>query len=273
MNKLKTLLTILALTFPATAVAGVFYNNPGGFSDHPRDAMANAWLVRVKPGENARFYWNVVQPGCPALMTACRRPDYLVPGDIAVAAYATGAFTVVEFVGPKGTETDGAIESRLLERMEAPIPSPQDWIGHWQYGNEQRITVTGTANPSVLAFQGDATWGAGDPERVKRGAVHIGDLAAYVKPIAQWGGFTEELGGEGEAGFQFPSINMQKGLNTDWTHYFPAQADNSDGSCRASFRLLGPYLIAYTPLYVCGGMNVTFTGVYRRVETQHKRRS
>jgi hypothetical protein len=108
---------------------------------------------------------------------------------------------------------------------------------------------------------------ATSPERVKRGGVNLGSLAAYVKPTAQWGGFTEDLGGEGETGFRLPSISLQKGLNTDWTHYFPER--NADGKCRASFRLLGPYLIAYTPLFLCGGMNVTFTGVYRRVATHH----
>jgi len=270
MKKRIALFAILALAVPATAIAGVFYNNPGGFPKHPRDAMAKAWLVRVKPGENARFYWNAVKPNCPALRPACRMRSYLVPGDIAVAAYTSGAFTVVEFIGPKGVDTDGAIETRLLERVETPVPSPKDWIGHWQYGDEQHIAVSATANPTVLALRGDATWGAGDPKRVKIGAVNLGSFAAYVQPVGQWGGFTEDLGGEGERDFHFPAITMQKGLNTDWKNYFPAEADDAGGPCQASFRLMGPYLIAYTPLYVCGGLNVTFTGVYRRVESQRK---
>jgi hypothetical protein len=264
-------LVAFALAVPVTAIAGVFYNNPGEFpSKHPRDAMANAWLVRVKPGANARFYWNAVKTGCPALTPACRQRGYLVPGDIAAAAYTTGTFTVVEFVGPKGAKTDGAIENRFLERIEAPKPSPQDWIGHWQDTDERDIVISRTNDPSVLGFLGNAMWGSHDPRRVKIGAVNLGSFAAYVKPASEWGGFVSDLGDEGGTDFKFPAITAQKNINTDWTHYFPAEAENAgSGPCRASFRLLGPYLIAYTPLYICGGANVTFTGVYRRVASHH----
>lgn len=271
-NPLALLVTI-ALVVPATAFAGVFYNNPDGINDHPRDAMAKAWLVRVKPGAKARFYWNVVTPNCPALTSACRRPGHLIPGDVAVASYTTGAFTIVEFVGPQGHITDGAVESRLLERVEPPAPSPKDWIGYWKSDDQQTISVTATSTRNVLAFLGDATWGADDPNRVKMGSVHTGALAAYVKPIGEWGGFTEDNAdfSETEEGtLQFPPITTQKDLDTDWTKYFPAEFDDPDVGCRASFRLLGPYLLAYTPVDRCGGGNVTFTGVYRRVQVRHK---
>lgn len=266
MQKQVALFAMFALAVPATAISGVFYNNKGSFSsEHPRDAMANAWLVRVKPGAKAPFYWNVVKPRCPAHTPACRRRSYLVPGNIAVAAYTTGSFTVVEFVGPKGAETDGAIESRLLERIEAPKPAPQDWVGHWQDTDEQDIVISRTTDPSVLTFLGNATWGAHDPRRVKIGAVNSGDFSAYVRPVAEWGGFVAGLGDANDPNYRFPALTAQKDLYTDWTQYFPRDAGNADGTCRASFRLLGPYLVAYTPLYICGGMNVTFTGVYRRV--------
>jgi hypothetical protein len=264
------LMALCMLSLPTAAISGVFYNNPGPFvSDHPRDAMANAWLVRVKSGENAGFYWNGVKPGCPALTAACKRRGYLLPGDIAVAAYTTGPFTIVEFIGPKGTVSDGAIESRLLDRAEVPKPTPQDWVGHWQDTDERDLVISQSSDPSVLTFLGNATWGAHDPERVKNGAVNLGSFAAYVKPVANWGGFIADLGGEGETSFKFPAITAQKGINTDWSHYFPADAENANSMCRASFRLLGPYLITYTPLYICGGMNVTFTGVYRRISSPH----
>lgn len=262
----------LAVSLSATAIAGVFYNNPGASSlEHPRAAMANAWLVRVKPGANARFYRNVVKPECPALTPACMARGYLVPGDIAVAAYTTGSFTIVEFVGPSGAITDGAIESRLLERIQAPKPSLQDWIGHWQDTDEQDIVISRTNDPSILGVVGHAMWGSHDPRRVKIGGVNLGDFGAYVKPVGEWGGFVADVGDTNEPDYRLPSIEKQRGLNTDWTRYFPAEADNAEsGRCRASFRLLGPYLLAYTPLYVCGGMNVTFTGVYRRVASHHK---
>jgi hypothetical protein len=270
MQTREALFAILVLAAPSAAIGGVFYNRPDAL-EHPREAMQKAWLVRVKAGENARFYWNVVKPNCPALTQACRARGYLVPGDLAVASYTTGAFTVVEFNGPGGAKTDGAIESRLLERIEPPKPTPQDWIGHWQDTDEQDIVVSPTDDPSILGFIGNAMWGSHDPRLVKIGAVHLGDFGAYVKPMGEWGGFIADLDDANVPDYRLPPIAEQEGLRTDWAHYFPAEADNAEsGRCRGSFRLLGPYLLAYTPLYICGGMNVTFTGVYRRV-SPHRR--
>ena len=256
----------LALASQTAATAGVFYNNPGGASlDHPKAAMAGAWLVRVKPGEKASFYDNVVKSGCPSLTPACRRRGYLLPGDVAVAAYTTGPFTIVEFVGLKGAVSDGAIETRLLERVDTPRPSPQDWIGDWQSTDEQDITISRTPDPSVVGLKGAASWGGHDPERVKNGGVNVGEFSAYMKPVGDWGGFIAGLEDDIDSRHRPPAITRQKGLNTDWSRYVPAEAGAGDDECRASFRLLGPYLLAYTPSDLCGGMNVTFTGVYRRV--------
>lgn len=256
----------LALILPRAATAGVFYNNRGNVSlEHPKDAMAQAFLVRVKPEANARFYDNVVKAECPSLTPSCQRRGYLVPGDIAVAADTTGAFTIVEFVGPKGAVTNGAIESRFLERIETPRPSPQDWIGDWQSTDEQEIVITRTGDPSVLSFRGDATWGAHDPFRVQSGGINDGEFAAFVKPVGAWGGFVADLDDALDTKHGAQAIGEQKGLNTDWTRYVPADAGQGEYTCRASFRLLGPYLLAYTPIHLCGGMNVTFTGVYRRI--------
>ena len=271
MQKHIALVAMFAWAYPVTAIAGVFYNNTGAFiSEHPHDAMASASLVRVKPGTNARFYLHTRENGCPMPTDACKALGYLVHGDIAVAAYTIGAFTIVEFTGSNGKQTEGAIESRLLERVQTPKPTPQDWIGHWQDTDERDIVVSQTSDPSVLGFLGNAMSGSHDPRRAKIGAVNLGFFAAYVTPATEWGGFVVDLGSEGETDFKFPAILVQKGINTDWTHYFPVEAENAGGGpCRASFRLLGPYLIAYTPLYICGGMNVTFTGVYHRVAPRH----
>ena len=92
-----------------------------------------------------------------------------------------------------------------------------------------------------------------------------------MKPVGEWGGFIADLGDANEPGYRLPAVAKQEGLTTDWANYFPADAEDAgSGRCRGSFRLLGPYLLAYTPLYICGGMNVTFTGVYRRV-SPHRR--
>lgn len=265
---------LFALTLPATVTAGMFYITPDRFlSEHPRETMAQAWLVRVKPGAKARFYAYDTDRGCPARTDACKARGHLEPGDIAVAVQADGAFTYVEFTGSTGKPIAGAVESRLLERLEPARPSLQDWVGHWADTDEKDIVVSRTDDPSVLGFVGQALWGSHDPARVKNGGVNQGQFAAYGKPVGEWGGFVadldraaEEVAEDGGRAARLPAIAHQEGLDTYWTRYFPAESGASDDwRCRASFRLLGPYLIVYTPLFLCGGMNVTFTGIYRRV--------
>lgn len=263
---------VFALTFPATVTAGLFDNSHDAFlSEHPRETMAQAWLVRVKPGAKARFYAYDADRGCPARTDACKARGYLVPGDIAVAVQTDGAFTYVAFTGSTGKPIAGSIESRLLERLEPARPSLRDWVGHWADTDEKDIVVSRTDDPSVLSFVGQALWGSHDPARIKNGGVNQGQFAAYGKPAGEWGGFVADLDMSAEEESRdgkphLPAIAQQEGLNTDWTRYFPAESDASDdGRCRGRFRLLGPYLLVYTPLFLCGGMNVTFTGVYRRV--------
>jgi len=242
-------MVLFAALAPAAALAGVFYNYPPNHQN-TRANMEGAWLVRVKPGGRAYFYNDLpdIYPGCPAATAKCRRKGFVVPGDIAVAAYAIGAFTVVDFVGPTGSSSDGAIETRLLERLPPPTPAPADWLGHWSDGAEQEITMRAGKSAGSVAVKGDATWGAGDPERVKRGGVNIGEIGGAMHPRGQWGGLIDDA----------------KTPEPDWSRGFPYQKDGGY-DCQVRFRLLGPYLLAQDDGNNCGGMNVTFSGVYRRV--------
>lgn len=266
MSSKAVLSALLFLAFlPTSAHAGLLDGYAAGDQAEEQTAMKRAWLVRVKPGENARFYNRVVTSGCPDLKSGCREKAYLISGDVAVAFHTIGTFTVVAFVGKTGKPTKGAIETRLLENIPETEPVAQDWAGKWKYTDEQRITILRTRTSSVLAFQGDATWGAGDPIRVRNGGVHMGSFEAYVRPMRDWAGFVSELtDGDFNPSHEWPALSMQKGLNTDWSRTFPKK-EQMVPPCSASFRLLGPYLLVYTPVNACGGMNVSFTGVYRRI--------
>ena len=72
-----------------------------------------------------------------------------------------------------------------------------------------------------------ATWRSRDKERVARGAINFGDFEQDIRPSGDRAAF----GGAEE--------------------------------CQISLRLLGPYLLA-RDTGNCGGLNVSFTGVYRR---------
>lgn len=266
MSSKAVLLALLFLAFlPSSAHAGLLDGYAAGDQTEEQVAMRNAWLVRVKRGEKARFYNRAVTSGCPDLKSVCREKAYLIPGDVAVAFQRIGTFTLVGFVGKTGKPTKGAIEARLLENVSEAEPVARDWVGKWKYTDEQRITIFRTRTSSILAFQGDATWGAGIPVRVRNGGVHMGSFEAYVRPTRDWAGFVSELtDGDFNPNHEWPALSMQKGLNTDWSLTFPKK-EQMASHCSASFRLLGPYLLAYTPVNACGGMNVSFTGVYRRI--------
>ena len=260
---IKLLPAIFLAITPAAVAAGVFYNNAPQLEGHERERMEGAWLVRVKAGQKAFFYATGYPENCPRLTVSCKRRGYVLGGDLMVANYTTGPFTVVDFIGPKGIPVDGAIETRQLEPVPTPLPTLPSWLGLWQSGSEQQIRISRSVGAGVLYFEGEATWSASDPERVKRGGVHMGSFAAFVKPSNQWGGFIDQAGGAGDPGAKMPRKVSQNGLQLDWARAFPYQ--NEDGyNCQVRFRLLGPYLLAYDDHNQCGGVNVTFTGVYRQ---------
>ncbi|MGH6843688.1 MAG: hypothetical protein ACRECU_02990, partial [Methylocella sp.] len=83
------------------------------------------------------------------------------------------------------------------------------------------------------------TYGSLDPDRVKRGAVNIGIIEGMTSPKGAALSFTM---GEGA------TLPVDKG---------------DEGDCKVWMRRLGPYLLV-NDNNNCGGMNVSFSGVYTR---------
>ena len=101
------------------------------------------------------------------------------------------------------------------------------WIGEWAAGPEQFITIK--ADGDALLIEGNATYGAEDPEKAAIGAINVGDFSVLVP--ADWieqGKVSFGVGGNG-----------------------PLRIDDADEfDCVVN--------------YMCGGMNVTFDGTYSR---------
>lgn len=189
-----------------------------------------AELVEVAPGPKRYFHAGDEREGCPAPTAACRRKGYLVAGDRLVAWKAKGSLTRVTYLAAGSDRpSEGWIESAALRRVPVAPPRPADWLGGWT-GWESEIDVTRGTKPGTLHLGGNATWGAHDPERVQRGGINTGMFGAEV---AAPGG--DRI----------------------------AFADSEEPECRIALRLLGPYLLARDNGR-CGGMNVTFSGVYRK---------
>lgn len=179
---------------------------------------------------------------CPNTSTACQEKTYLVPGDEVVIIGTKGDFICASYANPKGRVTDGWLpRSAVTVVQDPPSFDAKDWIGEWQSWPEQTVVIAQADKTGLLSVKGNASWGSFDPERVKRGAVNIGSLEAEMKP-------------EG--------ADLAFGMGENGTLPFD-QADEAD--CKVQMQRLGSYLLVKDNKY-CGGMNVSFTGVYRRVK-------
>jgi len=87
-------------------------------------------------------------------------------------------------------------------------------------------------------------WGSYDPQRVRRGAVHVGELEGKGRPQGQM---------------------LAIGFDPDRSTFPPASGAPPD-TCAAKLELYGRYLVVEDN-GGCGGLNVSFTGTYARVKS------
>ena len=232
-------LVALVLTLMGSSTMASAASRDGG--------LANAHLARVKPGIKRFFYRMGETAGCPALTDRCRRKGYVMPGDVLLAWGSSGAFTSVEFVTPNGQHSAGAIETASLEPVSAEAAPPLSaWIGEWTRDSEAHIGIKAIGGGNRLAVTGNALWGTKDPVRVRNGGINDGELDGAFVPSGAWGGVLES-GAE----------------RVDWQRAFPFNSEDSY-ECRVQLRLVGPYLLVNDDENHCGGVNVTFSGVYRK---------
>lgn len=153
----------------------------------------------------------------------CQKKSYLITNNEVLVSRTFGDFSCVWYQPEKGSETVGWIKSDKLQFVEM-LQSIDEYVGKWFfYDNE--IEISKTKTPSVFKITGMAFWkGLG-------GNIHTGEL-------------------DGEA--KWNESKLLYGEN-----------DTSEYACKASFDLIGSYLIVSDNLN-CGGANVTFSGVYRK---------
>ncbi|WP_343519535.1 hypothetical protein [Sphingomonas sp.] len=153
---------------------------------------------------------------------------FVAAGDKLVADRSVGSFTFVIFVSPSGKATRGWIETAGLRRVTPP-PSAAGWTGDWKF-EDASITIKPGTRWGHHHVAGIATWGGHDPERVARGGVNIGDFESDLVPRGDRMSYVES---------------------------------DDPNLCRVDMRLIGPYLLVEDNSR-CGGLNVTFSGTYRR---------
>ena len=167
--------------------------------------------------------------GCPSSSAACQRKAFVLSGNNVVIDKegASSSFVCAAFVGARGQETDGWLPAASVKAVTAP----PNWIGKWKRDTSANIEIK-RKSASKAELSGDATWGQGE-------GTNVGDISADIDPRQTVQGF-------GTASDQQTQTAYGKG---------------DKDACAVLMKQIGPYLFA-NDNNNCGGMNVTFGGIY-----------
>ena len=163
--------------------------------------------------------------GCPDRGAGCRQAAYVVSGDRVVTNRSHGAFICAFFPGRGGGTAGWMPVGRLRTLAVAANPPVAQWLGRWSREGNPEIRITSKAYG--LAVSGQAYW-PGPVSTAEYPSPHIGEIDGRL---------------------------TRKGSRA---HY--GDADD----CEINFTLLGDLLVAGDNTN-CGGANVSFSAVYRRV--------
>ena len=212
-----------------------FFACGGAFaSDHSDDCttvlagtpIRDFTLMRVSGKDRVHF--------ADCFSATCIVEAYVVAGDLLVAAPQPGDLVCTVFPNKRGG-TKGWIPSGLLSPAPAESNPPLvAWAGKWRLHKDAEIEIR--VEGHALSVKGQAFWMSGAP-----GVIHDGELSGKNKPAGDI--------------LAIPSPEAFDALES---------ADNPEYVCQATLRLMGPYLAVQDNGH-CGGLNVSFSGIYRRL--------
>ena len=187
----------------------------------------------VKAAKNEKVYfYNDFEDECPT-SEKCKEKSYVVSGDKLVVSRTFKGFVCSWYSPAKGIPTVGWIKQEKVEIVDAPAtPALSAWMGNWRFA-DNTITLTHNKLEGDLNVTGEAFWkGFGDN-------IHIGELDHRAEPKG----------------------TLLKAGETDTDEY----------ACKVSMQLIGSFLVVKDNMN-CGGMNVTFSGVYRRASEKPRKK-
>jgi hypothetical protein len=171
--------------------------------------------------------------GCPSADAKCQEKAFVVSQNLVLfdsSSVKTG-FICAAYVNARGRETDGWLPVSALKAVAPPAPN---WFGKWRRDTSANIEIK-RKSASAADLDGDSMW------QGQSGVPNVGDISATIDPRQSVQGF---------------------GTASD-EQTLTAYGKGDPQACAAIFKQLGPYLFA-SDNNICGGMNVTFTGVYVR---------
>lgn len=183
----------------------------------------------VKPKAGQRAYFYTDDPTICPVAASCRTTSYTVAGDAIITSKNYKDFVCGWFTSSKGGVKVGWLKTADLEfPLMVHNASERVWTGQWEYASNS-VSFTPSKLDGFLNVTGDALWkGMGDN-------VHIGELDG-----------------------RFPHKD--------------GVLEYSDGTsefdCRATMQLAIEKYLIVADNGNCGGANVTFSGIYRKVSSK-----
>ncbi len=227
-------LVALALLSPAAAFAQAPDCSWGvdlGDQEHAVDLAVG----RVRAGATRVYFRR--DADCAEAAPGCRQNAYVIPGDEVIVKHLAATRACAVFASPKGRETAGWLPRAALSIAPAATVPPSAWVGQWAQ-IESSITIKPLSG-GRLKVSGEATYGAFDPQRVKIGAIHTGEIGAVAKPEAN-------------------ELSFAMGDDVTLPYRSAGRFD-----CAVKMQRVGRWLLV-DDNNNCGGLNVTFRGIYER---------
>ncbi len=181
-------------------------------------------IGKIKGKKGERVYFYSDNDDCPNGKN-CRLKSYLIPNDEVIVSRKFAGFACAWYQPKKGAETVGWLPLEKIEFIEiVQSIGKEAWTGTWSYYDNE-IKIAATGKPDIYKITGNALWkGIGDN-------VHVGELdgeARLVGAVLKYG-----------------------------------EDDEDEYACRVTLRIFDKFLIVSDNLN-CGGVNVSFSGVYRK---------
>lgn len=208
-------------------------------------AEKNVALARIVTKEAKLHFISGPRKGaseCPSTADACKLRAYLLPGNEVLTNAIDDPYVCARFKSKNFVETMGWLPRAALEIVSSEHPSAQKWDGKWRRDSDAEIVIKSSGDDVTVS--GNATWGSSDPHRVKTGAINTGELEGTSRPRNQL---------------------LAIGYDPDRSGFPPAEEAAPD-ICAAKLELYDPYLIVEDNER-CGGLNVTFSGLYVRANS------
>jgi hypothetical protein len=189
-------------------------------------------LYEVTAPGRTRFVkgWSKGGESCPSLSSECRQRSFLIEGNKVVVNEIEGDFACANYVDSKGVNIANWIP---LAALSQTVMQPR-WEGRWSTYNDSAVITAQVTASGRLLLNGGATYDTG-------ATVNTGAFTVDADPNAP------------ELSFGYYADRQ---MSYEEAHAGPKR-------CAARIRQLGPYL-AVIDNDACGGVNVSFTGLYTR---------